>query len=88
MRYIATVHVHLDVEAQTEEQARDIARNQVLGAGFRFALAGPSHAANGVRLDVPLSERDHTNRCGQCGQPLRRCCYTCPSDPHDDMCGF
>lgn len=57
MKYIATVHVHVDVEAETEEQARDIVRNQVLGAGMRFSLTGPSHAANGVRLDVPLSER-------------------------------
>lgn len=31
---------------------------------------------------------DHTNRCGHCGQPLRDCCYTCPSGPHEDMCGF
>jgi hypothetical protein len=62
MRYIATVHVQLSVEAETEEQARDIVRNQVLGAGMRFAQAGPSHAVDGVRLDVPLGERIRADR--------------------------
>lgn len=57
MKYIATVHVHVDVEAETEEQARDIVRNRVLGAGLRFSLHGPGHGVEGVRLDVPLSER-------------------------------
>jgi hypothetical protein len=62
MRYIATVHVHIDVEADTQEQARDIVRNQVLGAGMRFARPGPSHAANGVRLDIPLGDRVRADR--------------------------
>jgi hypothetical protein len=62
MRYIATVHVQLSVEADTEEQARDIVRNQVLGAGMRFTLTGPSHAVNGIRLDVPLGERIRADR--------------------------
>lgn len=57
MRYIATVHLHLDVEAETEEQARDIVRDQVLGSGFRFSLSGPGHGVEGVRLDAPLDER-------------------------------
>jgi hypothetical protein len=60
MRYIATVHVHIDVEAETVEQARDIVRNRILGAGMRFSLSGPGHAVNGIRLDVPLGERVQT----------------------------
>ena len=59
MKFTATVHVRTDVEAETEEQARDIVHNRVLDAGFRFGVpgTGPSHAVEGVRLDVPLSER-------------------------------
>lgn len=58
-RWTATVHVHADVEAETEEQARDIVRDQVVSAGLRFGVPGrgPGHSVEGVRLDVPLSER-------------------------------
>jgi len=57
-RWIASAHVQMDVEAETEEQARDIIRNRVLGAGMRFTVGtAPSHAVNGVGLAVPLAER-------------------------------
>lgn len=29
---------------------------------------------------------DEDNRCGYCHAPLRTCCYTCPTGPHEDMC--
>jgi hypothetical protein len=62
VKYIATIHLHVDVEADTEEQARDIVRNQALGAGFRFGVTAPGHSVQGIRLDVPLSERRRGNK--------------------------
>lgn len=89
MKRTATVHVHLDVEGETEEQIRDIVRNRVLGAGMRVSLHGPSHSVEGVRLDIPLLERKKPS-C-PCGQPdAAHCdqCWRCPGDPHDEACGW
>lgn len=37
---------------------------------------------------IEEADQDDENRCDHCGRPLRTCCYTCPSGPHEDMCGF
>lgn len=65
MRYVATVHVYLDVEADTEIQARDIVRARVAEAGMRLSSIGPGHAVSGVRLDLPLSERVRADRLAE-----------------------
>lgn len=59
-RWIATVHVKLDVEADDETAARAIVRQRIAAAGMRLDLIGPGHAVSGVRLDVPLF-RAHAN---------------------------
>jgi hypothetical protein len=89
MKRIATVHVLMDVEGETEEQLLDIVRNRVLGAGMRISLFAPSHAVSGIRLDVPMLERQKPS-C-PCGQPdAAHCdqCGRCPEDPHDEACGW
>lgn len=63
-RYIATVHVHLDIEADTEEAGRAQVRARVVDAGMRLGSpgSGPSHSVDGVRLDIPLGDRPRRSR--------------------------
>lgn len=67
MQWTATIHLHLDIEAGTEDEAYAIVRQRVEDAGMRFGSpgSGPSHSVNGIRLDVPLAERVRADRLAE-----------------------